>query len=211
MGSRIFDVLTVCVLILLTRYVLVLTRYVLVLTRYVLALARYVLVLTRYVLVVHTRYVLVLTRYVLVITRFVLVVLTRYVLGVLFILSFSCVFAVENSEVNISAYFSAVFIYLSICSPSIYLSSQAAYAVWCKLAAKLQLSCNSPVIVKACMRVRNKDCAFFNLTDSHKFKKNRFFKSINILRWLILASFFMRHFQTKICLGKINKEEKDGW
>ena len=172
---RIFVVLTVCVLILLTRYVLVLTRYVLVLTRYVLAL-------TRYVLVVHTRYVLVLTRYVLVITRFVLVVLTRYVLGVLFILSFSCVFAVENSEVNISAYFSAVFIYLSICSPSIYLSSQAAYAVWCKLAAKLQLSCNSPVIVKACMRVRNKDCAFFNLTDSHKFKKNRFFKSINILR-----------------------------
>ena len=187
---RIFVVLTVCVLILLTRYVLVLTRYVLVLTRYVLAL-------TRYVLVVHTRYVLVLTRYVLVITRFVLVVLTRYVLvltryvlvvhtryvlGVLFILSFSCVFAVENSEVNISAYFSAVFIYLSICSPSIYLSSQAAYAVWCKLAAKLQLSCNSPVIVKACMRVRNKDCAFFNLTDSHKFKKNRFFKAINILR-----------------------------
>ena len=173
---RIFVVLTVCVLIVLTRYVLVLTRYVLVLTRYVLV------VHTRYVLVL-TRYVLVLTRYVLfVLTRYVLVVHTRYVLGVLFILSFSCVFAVENSEVNISAYFSAVFIYLSICSPSIYLSSQAAYAVWCKLAAKLQLSCNSPVIVKACMRVRNKDCAFFNLTDSHKFKKNRFFKSINILR-----------------------------
>ena len=143
---------------------------------------RIFVVLTVCVLIVLTRYVLVLTRYVLVLTRYVLVVHTRYVLGVLFILSFSCVFAVENSEVNISAYFSAVFIYLSICSPSIYLSSQAAYAVWCKLAAKLQLSCNSPVIVKACMRVRNKDCAFFNLTDSHKFKKNRFFKSINILR-----------------------------